>query len=86
MGTELVGGIVGMLLVGFLLDLWLGTKPWLAISGALLGLLAGGYNFIRRALKENRDSIARFKAEHPEGLAPLPEEDEDEEEWEEERR
>lgn len=74
MGTELAGGIIGMLLIGLALDWWLGTKPWLTITGATLGLVGGGYNFLRRALKENRDAAARFRASHPAGVAPLPDE------------
>lgn len=79
MGTELAGGIVGMLLLGFLLDWWLGSSPWLTIGGAVLGLVGGGYNFLRRALQASRDANLRFRASHPEGVAPLdddpPEED-----------
>ncbi len=81
MGTELAGGIIGMLLVGFLLDWWLGTKPWLTITGAALGLVGGGYNFLRRAFKENRDAAARFKSAHPDGVPPLPDAAETDDDW-----
>lgn len=88
MGTELAGGIVGMLLLGFLLDWWLGTKPWLTLTGAAMGIIGGGYNFIKRALAMNKAELARLQARHPQGLVPLedqpdePTDDEDDQdEW-----
>jgi ATP synthase protein I len=36
-GTVLVANIVGGLLVGYLLDRWLGTAPWLFLAGVILG-------------------------------------------------
>ena len=32
---------------GWLLDRWLGTKPWLLVAGIVLGAIAGFYQFVR---------------------------------------
>ncbi|HEX8127906.1 MAG TPA: AtpZ/AtpI family protein [Pyrinomonadaceae bacterium] len=39
--------IVSCLLVGWALDRWLGTSPWLIVAGILLGSVAGFMQFIR---------------------------------------
>ena len=39
--------IVSMLVAGWLLDRWLGTAPWLVVTGIILGTVAGFYRFIR---------------------------------------
>jgi ATP synthase protein I len=36
---------------GWLLDRWLGTKPWLLVTGIVLGSIAGFYQFIRLTSK-----------------------------------
>jgi ATP synthase protein I len=37
--------------IGWLLDRWLGTKPWLMAIGIVLGAAAGFYEFIRMTAK-----------------------------------
>src|SRR5437870_5411545 len=37
--------------VGWLLDRWLGTRPWLLVAGLLLCAVAGFYEFIRLTSK-----------------------------------
>jgi ATP synthase protein I len=37
--------------VGWLLDRWLGTKPWLMVVGLVLGAVAGFYEFVRLTSK-----------------------------------
>jgi len=37
--------------VGWLLDRWLGTDPWLLIGGIVLGSAAGLYEFVRLSAK-----------------------------------
>ena len=37
--------------VGWALDRWLGTKPWLMLTGIVLGAVAGFYQFIRLTSK-----------------------------------
>ena len=39
--------IVSCLLVGWALDRWLGTSPWLIVAGIVLGAVAGFMQFIR---------------------------------------
>jgi ATP synthase protein I len=48
---SLFGAVVAGLLVGWLLDRWLGTKPWLLVAGVTLGSVAGFYEFIRATSK-----------------------------------
>ncbi len=43
----IVSAIVSCLAVGWLLDRWLGTSPWLLVSGVVLGSIIGFYEFIR---------------------------------------
>jgi ATP synthase protein I len=43
-GTELIGAIAGAALIGYGLDQWLGTKPWLMIVMLILGVGAGFLN------------------------------------------
>jgi ATP synthase protein I len=37
--------------VGWLLDRWLGTAPWLLAAGLVLGAVAGFYQFVRLTSK-----------------------------------
>jgi ATP synthase protein I len=43
--------VVAGLIVGWVLDRWLGTRPWLLVSGIVLGAVAGFYQFIRISSK-----------------------------------
>lgn len=40
-GTVIVSNIVGGIVVGYLLDRWLDTKPWLLLAGIVLGSVGG---------------------------------------------
>ena len=44
---SLAFSIVSGLLVGWGLDRWLGTSPWLIVTGIVLGSVAGFMQFIR---------------------------------------
>jgi ATP synthase protein I len=48
---SLFAAVVSGLLLGWLLDRWLGTKPWLLVAGVTLGSVAGFYEFIRATSK-----------------------------------
>ena len=48
---SLFAAVVAGLLLGWLLDRWLGTKPWLLVVGIVLGAAAGFYEFIRASSK-----------------------------------
>lgn len=58
MGLELAGAIVLLGLVGWWIDGKYNTGPWFALTGALIGIVGGGYNFIRRAKSMSRASPA----------------------------
>ncbi len=40
-GGSFVSSIIAGTLIGYFLDMWLGTDPWLVISGVLLGSYSG---------------------------------------------
>lgn len=48
---SLFGAVVGGLILGWLLDRWLGTSPWLLVVGLLVGAAGGFYEFIRATSK-----------------------------------
>lgn len=48
---SLFASVVAGLGVGWLLDRWLRTSPWLLIAGLVLGAAAGFYEFIRASSK-----------------------------------
>jgi len=49
LGTELVSAVVVGTIIGFILDTWFGTKPWLIIVFFFLGSAAGILNVIKTA-------------------------------------
>lgn len=51
-GVELVVTTVMGALLGYLLDSWLGTRPWIMVVGVLLGAVAGFLNLYRVANPE----------------------------------
>jgi len=48
---SLFAAVVAGLIIGWLLDRWLGTRPWLLVLGIVLGAAAGFFEFIRAASK-----------------------------------
>ena len=48
LGMEFAVTVVLGLAVGYYLDRWLGTKPWLLMVGVVLGGVLGFYGFLRR--------------------------------------
>jgi ATP synthase protein I len=48
---SLFAAVVSGLGVGWLLDRWLGTKPWLMVVGIVLGAAAGFYELVRATAK-----------------------------------
>ena len=51
LGTELVAAVAVGTIIGFILDSWFDTKPWLIITFFFLGAAAGMLNVIRAANK-----------------------------------
>jgi ATP synthase protein I len=47
LGTTLVAATVVGLVLGYWLDRWLGSAPWLTMAGTLLGIAAGYVQIIR---------------------------------------
>ncbi len=54
MGIELASHILAGLLIGWLLDKWLGTEPVWLIVGTITGVVVGMTDFIRAALKAQK--------------------------------
>ena len=46
-GLALFFAVASFCGLGWLLDRWLGTAPWLMVTGVVLGAIAGFYQFIR---------------------------------------
>ena len=51
MSTELVSAVAVGTIIGFILDNWFGTKPWLILIFFLVGAIAGIKNVIKSAKK-----------------------------------
>jgi ATP synthase protein I len=49
LGTELVAAVAVGTIIGFILDSWFDTKPWLIIIFFFLGAASGMLNVIRTA-------------------------------------
>ena len=57
--SQLVGCPLGGGIVGWLLDRWFGTKPWLMLAMIFLGFAVGIWNVIRisnRSTRQARDA------------------------------
>ena len=55
LGTELVSAVAIGTIIGFILDSWFDTKPWLIIIFFFLGTAAGILNVIRTANRMQKD-------------------------------
>ncbi|MDA9683989.1 AtpZ/AtpI family protein [Candidatus Pelagibacter bacterium] len=55
LGSELVAAVAVGTIIGFILDSWFDTKPWLIIIFFFLGAAAGMLNVIRAANKMQKD-------------------------------
>ena len=51
LGTELVAAVAVGTIIGFILDSWFDTKPWLILLFFFLGSVAGIMNIIKVATK-----------------------------------
>jgi len=51
MSTELVSAVAVGTIIGFILDNWFGTKPWLILIFFFVGVIAGITNVIKSAKK-----------------------------------
>ena len=55
LGTELVAAVAVGTIIGFILDSWFDTKPWLIIIFFFLGSAAGMMNIIRTAKRMQKE-------------------------------
>ena len=55
LGTELVAAVVVGTIIGFILDSWFGTTPWLIIIFFFLGAAAGMLNVIKAANRMQKE-------------------------------
>jgi ATP synthase protein I len=54
LGSEFVAAILVGLGIGWLLDMWLNTTPWLMLVMLMLGFAAGVLNVVRSAAEMNK--------------------------------
>ena len=55
LGTELVAAVAVGTIIGFILDSWFDTKPWLIIIFFFLGAAAGLLNVIKTANRKKKE-------------------------------
>ena len=55
LGTELVAAVAVGTIIGFILDSWFDTKPWLIIIFFFLGAAAGMLNVFKAANKMQKE-------------------------------
>jgi len=55
LGTELVAAVAVGTIIGFILDTWFDTKPWLIIIFFFLGAVAGMLNVIKAANRMQKE-------------------------------
>ena len=51
LSTELVSAVAVGTIIGFILDKWFGTKPWLILLFFFVGVIAGIMNVVKSAKK-----------------------------------
>ena len=56
LGTELVAAVAVGTIIGFILDSWFDTKPWLIIIFFFLGSAAGMLNVIKTANRMQKEN------------------------------
>jgi ATP synthase protein I len=54
LGSEFVAAVLVGAGIGFLLDQWLGTTPWLSLVMMMFGFVAGVLNVVRAAEQMNK--------------------------------
>ena len=64
LGTELVAGVAGFVLLGYWIDWKYGTRPVALIVGSFLGVVGGLYHFIRKAVELQRKTEKAARKQH----------------------
>lgn len=67
LGVELAAAVCGMALGGYLIDSWLNSSPIALLIGLTLGMVGGGYNFIRRAVALSKAETQAYHHANPHG-------------------
>ncbi|MGE0479170.1 MAG: AtpZ/AtpI family protein [Phycisphaerae bacterium] len=70
MGGELAGAIIGLTLFGYWVDWKFGTAPVGVATGAILGIIGGMYNFLRRAIRLTQRQFGSRPAPRPTSEEP----------------
>ena len=70
LGIELASPLLAGMLIGWLLDKWFGTKPTLLIVFSIAGLVVGMVDFIRSALRAQRDAAINASRQHSKNASP----------------
>ena len=73
LATDLLAGVLGGFALGWGLDYWLGTSPWLLLTFTLLGMVAGIMNVIRAA--SSAEAKRHLERTDGEGLPRVEDED-----------
>lgn len=60
-GGSLFGSILAGILIGYFLDRWLGTSPWIIITATLLGIYSGSLRLWATAKEEEEKYLAERK-------------------------
>ncbi len=64
LGFEMAGYVIVAGGLGYGLDVWLKTGPWLLVGGLIFGIVGGGVRFVREGLAANRSATRAFQARH----------------------
>jgi ATP synthase protein I len=59
LGVQVAGSLLIYIVIGFFLDRWLDTTPWLTLAGAAVGFAAMIAMLYRIGLQANRESQQR---------------------------
>ena len=64
MGTELAGAVCGLTLAGYWFDRHFQTGNKGVVTGAIIGIVGGGYNFIREAMALSKETVTDIHDGH----------------------
>lgn len=73
LGLQLAGSVLLYVGLGYFLDRWLDTSPWLLLTGSLVGMVAFFVQIVRVVREMNKDTayhleeLRREKAQEEEG-------------------
>jgi len=65
MGLEFAGAALLLGAIGWYIDYTFSTFPVGAITGLILGLVGGGYRFLRMAILASRENMRQYRRVHP---------------------